>query len=55
MTTPKRRGMGKTYKGIRVPAISRRLAFTVFKPKRTDYLLPLKGFTYSLVLSLFII
>ena len=55
MTTPKRRGMGKPYKGIRVPAISRRLAFTVFKPKRTDYLPPLKGFTYSLVLSLSII
>ena len=53
--TPKRRGMKKPYKGIKMPAISRRLAFTLFKPKRTDYLLPLKGSTYSLVLSLSII
>ena len=38
-----------------MPAISRRLAFTMWGPKRTDYLLPLKGSTYSLILSLSII
>ena len=30
----------------RKPAILRWLAFTVFKPKRTNYLLPLNGSTY---------
>ncbi len=43
MTTPKKPGMGKPYKGIRVLTISKLLTFTVFEPKRTDYLLPING------------
>ena len=37
------------------PSSRRRVNFTVFKPKMTDYLLPLKMSTYSLVLSLYVI
>ncbi len=53
MTTSKRPGMGNYISCTRVSVISRRLAFTSFKPNRTDYLLPLKGSSLSIIWSSF--
>ena len=52
MTTPKRTGMKKTWKAMKLPALKWRPAFSLFKPWRSDHLLPLKGSVYSFLLRL---